>query len=99
VIDASIDVLESESDPRRGVIRAYALMERALEERGLGRHPAETPVEYLGRVLAPVERGASPAARLTSLYERARFSTHEIDESMRRDAVAALRTVRSDIGE
>jgi len=94
-IDAGIAALESETDPRRGVIRAYAVMEKVLGERGVGRHVAETPVEYLRRVLVRVEAGAAAAARLTSLYESAKFSSHEIDESMRQDAVAALRTLRS----
>jgi hypothetical protein len=97
-IDAGIDAFESETDPRRGVIRAYAAMERALGERGLGRHVAETPVEYLTRVLARVEAGAAAAARLTSLYERAKFSPHQIDESSRQDALAALRTLRASGG-
>jgi Domain of unknown function (DUF4129) len=97
-ISAGIDALESEADPRRGVIRAYAAMERALGERGLARHAAETPVEYLTRLLAQVEAGAAAAARLTSLYERAKFSSHEIDESMRRDAVAALQSLRAGAG-
>jgi hypothetical protein len=97
-ISAGIDALESETDPRRGVIRAYAAMEKALGERGLARHVAETPVEYLTRLLRHVEAGAAAAARLTSLYERAKFSSHEIDESMREDAVAALRDVRTSDG-
>src|SRR5262249_45388910 len=90
-VSAGIDALESETDPRRGVIRAYAAMERTLGERGFARRAAETPVEYLTRLLARVESGASAATRLTSLYERAKFSSHEIDKSMRQDAVAALR--------
>jgi hypothetical protein len=97
-VSAGIDALESEADPRRGVIRAYAAMERALGERGLARHLAETPVEYLTRLLAHVEAGAAAAVRLTSLYERAKFSSHEINESMRQDAVAALRSLRADGG-
>ena len=93
-IDAGIEALESETDPRRGVIRAYAAMERALRERGLPRNVAETPVEYLTRLLKEVEEGAGAATRLTSLYEDAKFSSHEIDEAMRQDALAALREVR-----
>jgi hypothetical protein len=94
-VGAGIDALESETDPRRGVIRAYAAMERTLGERGLARRAAETPLEYLTRLLAHVETGASAATRLTSLYERAKFSSHEIDEPMRQDAVAALRDLRA----
>jgi hypothetical protein len=94
-VGAGLDALESETDPRRGVIRAYAAMEKALGERGFARRAAETPVEYLTRLLARLEAGSAAATRLTSLYERAKFSPHAIDESMRQDAVAALRDVRA----
>jgi len=92
---AGVEALESETDPRRGVIRAYAAMEGTLRDRGFARRAAETPLEYLTRLLARVETGGRAATRLTSLYERAKFSSHEIDESMRRDAMAALRDLRS----
>jgi hypothetical protein len=94
-VSAGIEALESETDPRRGVIRAYAAMEGTLRDRGFARRAAETPLEYLTRLLARVETGARAATRLTSLYERAKFSSHEIDESMRQDAVAALRDLRA----
>src|SRR5262249_25384281 len=95
-VSAGIDALEAEADPRRGVIRAYAAMERTLGERGFARRAAETPLEYLTRLLARVEAGASAATRLTSLYERAKFSSHEIDESMGQNAVAALHDLRAE---
>jgi hypothetical protein len=84
---------EDESDPRRAVLKAYAGMERAYREDGLPRRATEAPHEYLGRVR--VARRA--AARLTALFERARFSRHVIDEPMRRDALDALAEVRSEL--
>ena len=44
--------------------------------------------------------GTSPSAavsRLTSLFEQAKFSRHTIDESMKQDAIAALREIRDDL--
>ena len=34
---------------------------------------------------------------LTRLFEEARFSRHEIDATMKRDAIGALRTIRDDL--
>jgi Domain of unknown function (DUF4129) len=97
-ISAGIDDLESERDTRRAVIKAYARMERALAAEGLPRRPSETPLEFLRRVLAGLHVGGHPVSRLTSLFERARFSQHEVDEPMRREAIDALSELRAELG-
>ena len=44
--------------------------------------------------------GASGLAfELTHLYERARFSAHEVDEEMKEDAIAALVRLRAELQE
>ena len=95
VVAAGVEALESERDPRRAVIKAYLAMERTLGEQGMPRKPTETPLEYLRRVLAELGAGAAAARRLTSLFERAKFSRHEIDEEMRQEALSALATLRA----
>jgi hypothetical protein len=113
LLDDTLDDLERDPDPRRAVIAAWARMERGLAAAGLPRRPAEAPFEYVGRVLAAegsgeprggATVGRSPVRpahvhRLTSLFERAKFSRHTIDQAMREEAVAALRAVRSDLAE
>jgi len=89
-IEAGIDDLESERDPRRAVIKAYARMELALGEAGIARNPPEAPLEYLARALQHLHASGQSIAGLTSLFERAKFSKHAIDESMRGDALSAL---------
>jgi uncharacterized protein DUF4129 len=96
-IAAGVEGLESEEDPRRAVIKAYAGMERALGEDGLPRRPSETPVEYLRRALERLSASTAATTRLTALFEQAKFSTHEIDEPMRREALAALGDLRSEL--
>ena len=93
----SLHDLLAERDPRRAVIAAYARMERALGEAGVPRVQHEVPFEYVGRALLVLEVDESSARRLTALFERARFSTHEIDESMRADAIAALTAIRDEL--
>jgi Domain of unknown function (DUF4129) len=94
-IDAAIDDLETEDDPRRAVIVAYARMERALQAHGIPRRAWEAPTEYLERVLRKLGGQAGPAHRLTELFEIAKFSAHEVDEQMRDDALDALRELRA----
>jgi hypothetical protein len=92
-----IEGLEAEPDPRRAVIAAYARMESVLARHGLRRRPSETPLEYLRRVLLGLTERGDAVQRLTELFERAKFSTHEIDEGMKRDAIVALREIRDDL--
>jgi hypothetical protein len=98
VLDDSIDDLYRELDPRKAVIATYARMETTLAGAGLPRAAAETPLEYLGRVLRELlHTSADAVARLTSLFERAKFSTHEIDSGMKNDAIDALVTMRDEL--
>jgi hypothetical protein len=76
------------------VIKAYAAMERTLAEQELPRKPAETPLEYLRRMLQDLGGRADPARRLTGLFEEAKFSAHVIDEPMRQDALTCLAALR-----
>jgi hypothetical protein len=96
-LDDSLDDLLAEQDPRKAVIAAYARMERALAAAGVPRIPHEAPLEYVGRALRDLEVGERAVRRLTDLFERARFSTHEIDQEMRAEAIAALTEVRDEL--
>jgi hypothetical protein len=97
VVEGTLDDLRREADPRRAVIAAYAQMERVLERHGLPRDRAEAPFEYLGRMLAELRVRPDAALALTELFERARFSEHEIDAAMKDEAIDALVSVRDDL--
>ncbi len=97
VLAESLDDLRTERDPRQAVIRAYSRMERTLAARGLPRHETEAPLEYLRRVLDAVQASAHSVRRLTQLFQRARFSTHEIDAGMKEDAIEALSGLRAEL--
>jgi len=96
-ISDAIDDLEAEPDARRAVIAAYARMEGVLARHGMRRRPSETPIEYLGRILGGLTSQPAAVARLTSLFQEAKFSRHEIDGTMKRDAIDALREIREDL--
>jgi hypothetical protein len=98
-LEASLEELEDDQDPRRAVINAYAGMERVLSVHGLPRRPSETPLEYLDRWTGVLHVGQAAAEALAHLYERARFSLHLIDEEMRQEAKAALGALKRELGE
>jgi hypothetical protein len=95
----AIDAIAIPADPRAAVLAAYARMETALARAGLARRDSEAPREYLSRLEDGLGGGRAPAARLTGLFERARFSTHPIGEDVRSDALDALDALRADLEE
>jgi hypothetical protein len=96
-VDGSLEDLESEPDPRRAIIAAYARMEHVFARHGVPRRPEEAPLEYLARVLAMVEVRGSAVQALTDLFERAKFSDHPMDRAMKREAISALEAIRGDL--
>jgi hypothetical protein len=98
-LEDTLDDLRAEPDPRRAVIAAWARLEQALASSGLPRRPAETPEEYVARVLGRLEVDPTPVRTLTDLFETAKFSQHEVDETMRESAIAALARIRDELRE
>jgi len=96
-IGLALNDLRSESDIRRAVIAAYARMEKVLARDGLKRKASETAMEFLRRVLEDLRVSASAAHDLTQLFEEAKFSSHDLDESARTRAIDALETIRSEL--
>jgi hypothetical protein len=97
VLDDTLDDLRAEPDPRRAVIAAYARMERALAWFGLPRRVFEAPLEYLARVLVDLRASTESVSRLTNLFERAKFSSHDIGPVLKQDAIEALVAVRDEL--
>jgi hypothetical protein len=96
-LETTIEDLRRERDARKAVIAAYASMERTLTLHGLARHRAETPTEYLVRILRSLDVRESAVRSLTELFEYAKFSPHEIDAAMKEQAIDALLAVRDDL--
>lgn len=97
VLAETLDDLRREKDPRRAVIAAYARLERALAAHGLPRRSAETQEEYVARILGQLDVGRSAVRRLTDLFTRAKFSSHDVDARMKDEAIAALERVRDEL--
>jgi hypothetical protein len=97
VLEETLDDLIREPDPRKAVIEAYARMERTLAARGFPREEHEAPGEYLVRILDVVGASGHSVRRITKLFERARFSEHDIDEAMKQDAIESLTGLRAEL--
>jgi hypothetical protein len=97
VLADSLDDLRAERDPRRAVIRTYARMETTFAAYGVAREESEAPLEYLARVLDSLRVSAYAVRRLTQLFERAKFSPHEVDAEMKDGAIKALAGLRAEL--
>jgi Domain of unknown function (DUF4129) len=96
-LETTIEDLRRERDPRRAVIAAYAQMERTLARHGLTRARSEAPFEYLARILRDLDVRDEAVRDLTQLFEYAKFSRHEVDGSMKENAIVALLAIREDL--
>jgi Domain of unknown function (DUF4129) len=94
---AGATALEASSDPRTAIIACYDAMEQALAEQGSPRNAWDTPTELLHRAAATGTVRSPAAARLTELFEEARFSGHALDQQDRRAAFIALGHIRAEI--
>jgi hypothetical protein len=96
-IDAGIEDLEGITDPREAILAAYARMQLLAELAGVDRRLSDTPNELLARLLHDHRVEPGSARQLTELFERAKFSERPVDETTRRDAIEALRRIRSEL--
>jgi hypothetical protein len=96
VLADTLDDLRAERDPRKAVIATYARLERTFAAHDVSREPSETPREYVDRALDRLGVSTFAVQRLTALYERAKFSPHEIDATMKDDAIEALAGLRAE---
>ena len=97
VLSYSLDDVRAEREPRKAVIRAYARMEKTFGAYGVPREEHETPLEYVARVLDSLRVSSFAVRRLVQLFERAKFSPHTIEASMKDDAIEALAGLRVEL--
>lgn len=85
--------LDTMADAREAVIACYVRMERALADAGSPRHPTESPLELLARVLGEQDVPEPDVTRLTDLFTEARFSDHPVTDDMRDAARRSLAAI------
>jgi hypothetical protein len=84
-------------EARAAIIACYLAMEDSLASAGTIRTAAETPDELLARATATGLLHGSAAARLTSLFYEARFSTHALPPAAKTSATAALDEISAEL--
>ena len=98
-VDDSFDDLRLEPDPRAAIIKTYRHFERALAAAEWPRRPWQTPTEFMGTALRRLPLPEAAVADLTRLFERARFSRHELGAADREAAWRALSGIRAAAGQ
>ena len=84
--------------PRNAIVQCWLRLEAVVANAGLPRDPADTSTEFTSRVLATYTVDRQALLELSALYREARFSTHEMGESDREAAIAALEALHHGLG-
>jgi len=90
-IAAALAAFDEHREPGDAVVRAWLGLERAAEDAGFARAPAETPTEFTARVLTRTGADRVALRTLLRLYLRARFGDGAITAA---DATAAREALR-----
>jgi hypothetical protein len=97
-LDAGLQQLdETDGDPRRAVIACWVRLESAAGAAGTGRLPGDTSTDLVLRLLAGHNLSAAVLTGFADVYRQARYASHEVDETMREQAKAALGRLREEL--
>jgi hypothetical protein len=83
--------------PRNAIVACWIQLERDAANVGLPRMTAETPAEYVQRVVVASSIDPAPIKELAALYREARFSLHKLRDQDRERALDALHRVESSL--
>ncbi|MEY9850771.1 hypothetical protein ABH923_000449 [Leifsonia sp. EB41] len=97
-LDRALDLLGEGREPRDAIERAWLGLEEGAADSGVHRLPAETPGEFVRRVLARVASDRDAAGDLLDLYLRARFSDAPVTATDVEAARAAIEALRASWG-
>jgi len=99
LVDAVAEGLREldQGGPGEGVVACWVQLERAAADAGTHRSAPETTSELVGRLIDRHPVSSGPLLRLADLYREARYSRHELPESARAEARAALEQLRAQI--
>jgi Domain of unknown function (DUF4129) len=97
-LDAGLQELdETDSDPRRAVIACWVRLENAAGAAGTRRLPGDTSTDLVLRLLTGHSLSEPVLTGFADVYRRARYASHEVDETMREQAKAALGRLRDEL--
>ena len=94
VLAKSVDDLREGMDVRKAIIYCYLQMEAVVEQKGKFDGQNMTPREFKNEVGEIFGVGGEPLEDLVRLFEEARYSTHQLTEDDREEAIGALSSFR-----
>jgi hypothetical protein len=90
VVQKTVTNLRLAGDYREAILRCYKQMCQVLSEHGLNIGLQETAREFSENISRKLELGSGAIRSLTFLFEEARYSDHQIDDSKRAVALSQL---------
>ena len=94
-LDRALDALSEQREPRDAIERAWLGLEEGAANSGVRRLPAETPGEFVARVIARVAADRVAARTLLEVYLHARFGSDGVTGSEVDAARSALRALQA----
>ncbi|HET6213606.1 MAG TPA: DUF4129 domain-containing protein [Micromonosporaceae bacterium] len=97
-LDAGLaELSEMDRDPRRAVIACWVRLEQAAAAAGTPRQIGDAPADLVLRLLRSHRVDRRVLDRFADIYREARYATHVVDETMRTQALSALRQLRAEL--
>ena len=93
IASQTIDKLRTDDDHRKTVINCYKQMCDWLGKRGVKRDAYRTPREFALAAKRFLQISPNSLYELTQVFEKARYSKHEIDSNDRNKAIASLNEI------
>ncbi|MFN8193644.1 MAG: DUF4129 domain-containing protein [Nocardioidaceae bacterium] len=87
--------LLQQGTPRNAIVACWHRFEVESSEAGVPKRAWETSAEFTLRILDLVEANRAAVGLLARLYREARFSTHDLDEDARDQALNALDAIHA----
>ncbi len=96
-VERAIYHLKLGEDVRSSILKAYREMEKIIRGRGVEDKKYYTPREFRNVVISELKISSEPVDNLTALFEKARYSTEEMTEEDRNEALRNLEMIRDEI--
>ncbi len=97
-VEKTVDELYKGKDVRSTVIRCYQSMCRVLEDTGVEQDDFMTPREFEVTAVRRLDVSKGTLETLTSMFEEARYSRHELGDTHRKKAMTSLNALRDELG-
>ena len=85
------------TDVRDAIIKAYKNMTNIFEKEGIGFEPSMTSREFMNYAMKYLDVSDETISDITNLFEEARYSSHELDEAYRDQALKDLKKLEEEL--